>query len=58
MIWNDWIPAFAGMTFNGHSGLFTKPSILNKEEIPFETNIPSFHHSMCDAKTPSLKNHY
>jgi hypothetical protein len=22
------------------------------------SNIPSFHHSMCEAKTPSLKNHY
>ena len=27
----DWIPAFAGMTINGHGGLFMKPSTLNLE---------------------------
>jgi hypothetical protein len=46
-----------GQWFIGKIHLDMEGVNILQDEIPFETNIPIFHHSMCEAKNPSLKNY-
>jgi hypothetical protein len=48
MTQNRWIPAFAGMTIDGHGGLFKKPSRLFYYRIQTETFLFRRNNQMFD----------